>query len=37
MCPLAVGFQGAVILLVITVLVVSITLGSDSYGEEYLT
>ena len=40
-CPplvsLAVGFQGAVILLVITVLVVSITLGSDSYGEEYLT
>ena len=40
-CPplasLAVGFQGAVILLVITVLVISITLGGDSHGEEYLT
>ena len=39
-CPplvsLAVGLQGSVILLVITVLVVSITLGGDSYGEDYL-
>ena len=40
-CPtlvsLIVGFQGAVILLVATALLVSITLGGGSYGEEYLT
>ena len=40
-CPplvsLAVGFQGAVILLIATVLVVSITLEGDSHGGEYLT
>ena len=39
-CPplvsLAVGVQGAMILLVITVLVISITLGGDSHGEEFL-
>ncbi len=39
-CPLlvslALGFQGAVVLLVITVLVISITLDGDSHGEEYL-
>ena len=40
-CPplvsLVVGFQGAVILLVATALLVSITLSGDSHGEEYLT
>ena len=40
-CPLsvslAVGFQGAVFLLIATALLVSITLGGDSHGEEYLT
>ena len=40
-CPplvsLAVGFQGAVILLIATVLVVSLTLQGDSHGGEYLT
>ena len=39
-CPplvsLAVGFQGAVILLIATVLVVSLTLQGDSHGEDYL-
>ncbi|MYF65009.1 MAG: hypothetical protein F4185_03505, partial [Chloroflexi bacterium] len=40
-CPLsvslAVGFQGAVFLLIATALLVSITLSGDSHGEEYLT
>ena len=40
-CPLsvslAVGFQGAVFLVIATALLVSITLGGDSYCEEYLT
>ena len=39
-CPplvsLAVGFQGAMIMLISTALLVSITLSGDSYGEEYL-
>ena len=39
-CPLsvslAVGFQGAVFLVIATTLLVSITLGGDSHGEEYL-
>ncbi|MDE2835915.1 MAG: hypothetical protein OXL97_00170 [Chloroflexota bacterium] len=34
---LAVGFQGAVFLVIATTLLVSITLGGDSHGEEYLT
>ncbi len=39
-CPLsvslAVGFQGAIFLVIATALLVSITLGGDSHGEEYL-
>ena len=34
---LAVGFQGAAFLVIATTLLVSITLGGDDHGEEYLT